>query len=346
MSGEYMITESGKRIAFTWFGKGDPAPSEVEVIFAEQDGGTLISLDHSSLGSGDEWSESIAEIKKGWKNALENLASVVKSGEDIRFVSRPMLGITLDEFNEQIAKKLGLPITKGVRLGGTIDGMGAAAAGLQQNDIIVSMGGKQIVDFETIDKTLNSYRAGDTIEVIFYRDSEKQSVMMTLSGRPIPEIPPTAQGLSEAVAVLYKDIEMMLDDFLAGVSDEEASFKPSQSEWSIKGNIAHFIQGERFWLQYIVELISGHMRFADDYGGNVNEEIEATIAVYPTVQDLVEEYKHKMAETLYLLAHLPADFVANKGAYWQLAYNLLQDPYHFNTHLEQMKTALEAARNQ
>lgn len=345
-SGEFTIAESGKKAAFTWFGKGDPAASEVEVTFTAQDRGTLISLDHSGLGSGEDWSESVVEIKKGWENALENLASVIETGEDIRFVSRPMLGITLDEFNEQIAKKLGLPVTKGVRLGGTVKGMGAAAAGLLQNDILVSMGEKQIVDFETLDQALNTHRAGDTVEVTFYRESEKQSLMMTLSGRPIPEIPPTAQGLSDAVAVLYRDIETRLDEFLTGVSEEEASLKPSPSEWSIKGNIAHFIHGERFWPQFIVELISGYERFADDYGGNVNEGIEATIASYPTVRELVDEYKHNMAETLHLLANLPEEFVANKGAYWQLAYNLLQDPYHFNSHLEQMHTALEAARNQ
>jgi uncharacterized protein YndB with AHSA1/START domain len=345
-SGEFKSAESGEKAVFTWFGKGDPAASEIEVTFTAQDGGTLVSVDHSGLGSGEEWSQSVAEIKKGWQSALENLASVIETGEDIRFVSRPMLGILLDEFNEQIAKKLGLPITEGIRLGGTLEGMGAQAAGLQENDVLVSMGGMPTIDFDTLNKALNAHRAGDTIEVIFYREAEKQSLMMTLSGRPIPEIPPTAQGLADAVAVLYKDIETMLDEFLAGVSEDEASFKPSPSEWSIKGNLAHFIQGERFFQQYIAELVSGHERFADDYGGNVDALIEATIAVYPTTQEMVQENKRSMAETLYLLANLPEEFVANKGAYWRIAYDLLQDPYHFNSHLEQMQAVLEAARDQ
>jgi hypothetical protein len=345
-SGEFKIAESGEKAAFSWFGKGDPGASEVQVTFNAQNGGTLVTVDHSGLGFGEEWSENISEIEKGWKSALENLASVVATGEDIRFVSRPMLGIIVDEFNEQIAKKMGLPITEGIRLGGTVKGMGAQAVGLQQNDVLVSMGGKPTVDFETLDQVLNAHRAGDTIEIVFYREAEKQSLMMTLSGRPIPEIPPTAQGLADAVAVLYKDIETMLDEFLTGVSEAEASFKPSPSEWSIKGNLAHFIHGERFNLQYFTELVSGYQRFADDYGGNIDVEIEATIASYPTLQDLVQEYKTIMDETLYFLTHLPEEFVANKGAYWQLAYGLLQDPYHINIHLEQMQAALEAARNQ
>jgi hypothetical protein len=207
------------------------------------------------------------------------------------------------------------------------------------------MEGMPTIDSDTLNKALNAHSAGDTVEVSFYRDGEKQSVIMTLSGRPIPGIPPTAQGLADAVAVLYKDIETMLDEFLAGVSEEEASFKPSPSEWSIKGNLAHFIQGERFFQQYIAELVSGYERFADDYGGNVDGLIEATIAAYPTTQEMVQEYKRNMAETLYFLAKLPDEFVANKGLYWQLAYGLLQDPYHFNSHLTQMQAALKAARD-
>jgi hypothetical protein len=167
---------------------------------------------------------------------------------------------------------------------------------------------------------------------------------MTLSGRPLPEIPATPQGLADAVSKLYKQIESGLDDFLSGVSEEEAKFKPGPSEWSIKDNIAHFIQGERFFQQYMTELLSGFERFADDYGGNVNEILEATSAAYPTVNAMADEYKLNMAETLQFTAHLPDEFVARKGEYWRLAYGLLQDPYHFDAHLEQMQAALEAAR--
>ena len=167
---------------------------------------------------------------------------------------------------------------------------------------------------------------------------------MILSGRPIPEIPPTAQGLAEEVSKIYKQIETGLVEFLDGVSEEEAEFKPSPSDWSIKENIAHFIQGERFFLLYMAELVSGFERFADDYGGNVNEILEATCAAYPTVNAMVEEYKRNMAETLYFIAGLPDEFLARKGEYWRLAYGLVQDPFHFEGHLVQMKSALEAAR--
>jgi uncharacterized protein YndB with AHSA1/START domain len=343
-SGEYTSVEPGKEVSFTWFGKDEPTQTQVEVLFSPQDGGTLVEVKHKGLGSDAAWENIRAEISKGWKNALENLNSVVTTGEDLRFVTRPMLGIIVDEFNDEIAKKMGLPSSEGIRIGGTVSGMGAEASGIQENDVITSMGGMPTIDFESLNQALNARKAGDTVDVVFYRDGKQQELQMTLSGRPIPEIPATPQGLAEAVTELYKQIESGLDDFLSGVSEEEAAFKPGPSEWSIKDNIAHFIQGERFFQQYMTELVSGFERFADDYGGNTNEILEATSAAYPTVNDMAEEYKLNMAETLYIIAHLPDEFVARKGEYWRLAYGLLQDPFHFDGHLEQMKAALEAAR--
>jgi uncharacterized protein YndB with AHSA1/START domain len=343
--GEYTAADPGKKVSFTWFGRGEPAPTQVEVTFAAQDGGTLVSLDHSGVGSGELWSPVIEEMEKGWTNALENLASICETGEDLRFVTRPMLGIILDEFNEQIAKKLGVPVSEGIRLSGTVEGMGAEAAGLKNDDVLVSMGGLPTIDFDSLNNALNIHKAGDTIEVEFYRGSDKESVMMTLSGRPIPEIPPTPKELAEAVEVIYNDIETKLDAFLDGISEEEASFNPNESGWSVKRNLGHFIQGERSYQQYIADMVSGYERYADDWGGNVNELLDATIAIYPTVPEMVAEYKRNMAETLHLLANLPEEFVAHKGSYWRLAYNSLQDPFHFDGHLEQMQESLDAARN-
>ena len=343
-SSEFTLTEPGKEVSFTWHGRGEPAPTQVKVTFKAQDGGTLVSLDHSGMGTGDEWEQTISEMEKGWKTSLKNLASVQETGEDIRFVMRPMLGIILDEFNPEIARRLGTPTSEGIRLSGTVEGMGADSADLQADDVIVSMGGIETIDGNSLNNVLSVHRAGDEIEIVFYREGEKMSVMMELSRRPIPDIPLTTKELADAVEILYNEIKSMLDEFLVGVTEEEASFKPAPDAWSLKGNLAHFIQGERFYQQYISELVDGYERFADDYGGNCDAFINATIAAYPTIKEMVQEYKSNMAETLYFLANLPDEFVARKGTYWRLAYGLLQDPYHLTSHLEQMQATLDATR--
>lgn len=343
-SGEYLSTDPGKEVSFTWFGKGEPGVSQVKVNFKPQGSGTLVEVNHTGLGSKPEWAATRSEISKGWKNALENLDSVTATGEDLRFVTRPMLGIILDEFNDEIAEKMGLTSSDGIRIGGTVKGMGAEAAGIRENDVITSMGGIATKNYESLNQVLSQHKAGDTIEVFFYRDGKQQNLKLTLSGRPIPEIPPTPQGLADEVAKIYEQIEGNLDKFLTGVSEEEAEFKPEPAEWSIKENIAHFIQGERFFQQYMTELVNGFERFADDYGGNVDPMLEAISAAYPSANAMAEEYKQNMRETLYFIAHLPEEFIARKGEYWRLAYGLLQDPYHFDAHLEQMQAVLDASR--
>ena len=343
-SGSFTQAEEGKKVAFTWFGRGEPAVTQVQVNFTPQDDGTLVTLAHSGIGSGEEWSQSTVEIEKGWENSLKNLVSVLETGEDHRFVMRPMLGIMLNDFNAKIAEQLGVPVSKGIRLSGTVEGMKAGEAGLQADDIIVGMADVEILNFDSIEKALSGYRAGDEIEVVFYRGSEKKSVMMELSKRPLPEIPASANELAELVKAQHQEIETQLDEFLEGVSEEDADFKPEPDSWSLKDNLAHLIQGERFNHIFIVELVGGHERFADDYGGNIDAFNQATIATYPTIQDLVQEYKRSMDETVQILIHIPDEFMARKGSYWRLAYNSLEYPYHFHNHLDQMKATIDEAR--
>src|SRR5688572_24849107 len=78
-------------LGFTWRGPNDPASSEVRVTFTPQgEGGTLVSVTQSGIGSGPEWAESANRIKPLWHDALENLQSILETGTDLRISRRPM----------------------------------------------------------------------------------------------------------------------------------------------------------------------------------------------------------------------------------------------------------------
>jgi len=344
-SGEFLETESGQKLVFTWLGRGEPGSSQVQVTFSEKDGETQVTLEHSGLGIGEDWSRTLGAVESGWKKGLENLASVLATGEDLRFTLRPMLGILIGEFNAEIAEELGVPVTNAVRLDGVVENMGSQAAGLQSNDVIVRMAGIPTVDWDSLTFALQKHRAGDTVEVVYYRGAEKNTVMMELSRRPIPDIPFSTTELVTRVRKIYAEMHAEMDKFLAGVTEDEASFKPAPDEWSIKGNLAHIIQGERGYQSWITELIGGYERVADDYGGNIHAYIDATLAVYPTLPELVNAYKRASTETVELLARLPDEFLERKSSYWRVAYASLEEPYHFRSHIDQMRAALEAARS-
>jgi uncharacterized protein YndB with AHSA1/START domain len=342
-SGEFTALTPGKKVAFAWRGKGEPEATKVQVTLAEKNGSTVVTVTHSGFGSGKAWTRTIKEMTAAWPYSLENLASVLGSGPDLRIVLRPMLGVTLDTFDAETAAKLSVPVVDGVRISGTLEEMGARAAGLQKDDVIVSLGGKK-VSGTTLASALQRRRAGDVVPVVFYRGNEKHKVDMKLSQRPLPEIPPTAAELAEAVRKTYDELDAQLAKCFEGVTEEEASFKATPEDWSAKDVVAHLLAGERDGHSFITEAIDGNMRWYDGFGSNVNARYTAVIAAYPTVQAMLEEYRRNEAETVALLAALPPEFVARKGAYWSLAFGFLQPPFHNHEHFNQIRVAVEAAR--
>jgi hypothetical protein len=68
------------------------------------------------------------------------------------------------------------------------------------------------------------------------------------------------------------------------------------------------------------------------------------VDAYPTLQDLRQELRRNGEETAGMLARLNEEFSNRKASYWRLAYNTLQPLYHLDGHIDQMRAALEAAR--
>lgn len=342
-SGEFISVDVDEEISFTWNGRDEPEPTRVQVTHIDQEEGTLIKLTHSGIGNGEQWSKAAQEFTHGWQVSLENLASVLEIGEDLRFTSRPMLGILLNDFTPEQANALGVPVTEGIRIDSVIDGMGAQSAGLQQNDVIVGMAGTEIHGFQDLSRALQSKVAGDQVEVEIFRGAKKLILTMELSRRPIPEIPGSTGALSQIMSERYANLTVEIDNFFDGVSEQQASYKPSPDDWNMKEILAHLIHGERSQQINIAELVSGYERWADDFGGNLNASVKATVTVYPTLPDILDALKFSFNETIALYNNLPPEFADQKGSFWRMAYNALEGPFHFYSHLEQMKSLLSVA---
>jgi uncharacterized protein YndB with AHSA1/START domain len=343
-SGEYLVLEPCEKIVFSWHGRGEPGISRVKASFKPEGEGAWISLSHSNLGGNKTWSKAYKEIEKGWKIALENLKSVLETGQDLRFVRRPLLGITgLEEVNQELASRHGLPVDSGILIQGVVDGLGAQAAGLQKGDVLVKFAGRDLTNYSSLVNSLSAFRAGDQVKVIFFRDGERKNVKLTLSQRPLPEIPSTAEGLSGAARTIFAEVNADLRKRLEGASEQMAEFQQSPEEWSVKQILAHLIGSERETLSWFSGMIEGQDA---DFAFHVNlpNRVSATVAAYPSISILLEELERNQSETVALLASLPADFVARKRSYWRMAYNVIQTPPHYQDHALQIEAALAAAR--
>lgn len=345
-SGEFTGLVPGKKVAFTWRGPGESDVSLVQVVLAAKDDSTALTITHTGVGSGRKWARTIEEFTREWETALENLQSVLETGQDLRYVRRPMLGINVGEFNAEVAANLGVPVTEGIRLEGVLEGMGAHAAGLLKDDVIVGLGGKKITGWVTLVAALQARRAGDKVAVAFYRGSEKKTVTMELSQRRLPEVPPTAEALAEAVRQMHVQLDAELDTCFEGVPEGEVAHRPAADEWSAKDTLAHLIAAEREAHAWIADLINDDERWSDRFENptSVPARICAIVTVFPTVPALLQELKRHQAETVAMLAALPVEFVARKRSYWPLGRDLLETPEHFRTHFNQIRAAIEAAR--
>ena len=343
-SGEFTSLTPGEEVAFTWGGRGEPAISSVRVTLAPQGDGTHVRVVHDGVGSGEGWEQIVPALQQAWSFSLENLRSIFDSGADLRFTQRPMLGITISDFNADIAARMGVPVSEGICLDGVVPEMGAGAAGLRDGDVIVAINERAVVDWPSLTSALQGQRAGDEVQVTFYRGPEKREVRMKLSGRPLPPMPDTVEELADAVRDRYAVIDSQLSELFDGVTEAQSARRVAPDAWSAREVLAHLIHSERGWQAWMADLVNGQEASYDDWGNNLQTRIEATLDAFPTSGELLEELRRLNAETAAFVSHLPDTFVQErKASYWRMAYQLLEPPHHLRTHMEQMREAIGAA---
>jgi len=331
-SGVFTEVKRGESLSFTWQGVGEPA-SEVHVALREVDGGTDMEVKHDGIAT----SEMAERLNTLWRDGLENLQTFLETGNDLRFIRRPMFGLNgADEMTPELAEKLGCPESEGLRLTGLVDGMGAQAAGLQKDDIVVGLGGREVANFASFVAAIQPHKAGDQVPVKFYRDGELKTVDMTLSSRPAPEIPTTVEGMVEVARGLFATVDKELDELLEGVTEEDAGRRPAPDEWSAKMVLAHLIASERdtqVWIAAMTE----DFDIEQPYHSNSPERVGAIAKVYSPLSALVEELKREEALTVELAASMSEETAGHKHWFNQVATWLSSFDTHHREHFAEIK---------
>lgn len=342
--GEFTALTPGKEITFTWQGRREPAVTDVQITLAAKGNTASVVVTHGGIGTSEEWTATVSEFKSGWETALENLQSVLETGRDMRILRRPMMGIYGGEdITEDLAAQLNIPVTKGSRIEGVVEGMGAQAVGLQSGDVIVKLDEKNIENGKDLISAIQQYHPGDIVTIVFYRGGDQKKVQLQISTRQIPEIPETPAGLAEIAGRLYAENNAELQKCFEGVNEQAAGHRPAPKEWSAKEVLAHLIMSERGFFNQINDTVSGEEPWYDGFGGNISASLTAIISVFPSASDLLHELHQTQAETVALLGALPPEFIARKNKYWRLGTTIPVIGEHIHEHLSQIKAALESA---
>jgi membrane-associated protease RseP (regulator of RpoE activity) len=243
--------------------------------------------------------------------------------------------------DEKLAEKLGTPVARGIQLAGVLAGMSAEAAGLQENDVLITLNDHPMMTFQDFAPALAGKKAGDVVKVAYYRGSELHTIDMELARRPVPEQPQTAAALADLMAAEYTKVAEERDALFASANEAQASARPAPEEWSAKETLVHLLYTER-WLHMAISCIVGEQRT----GGFVNQlELIAALASAYTLDELLFELKKSEAVTVASIRALPESFVTDKRKFFGFVNTLGQGfVQHTRNHFDQIKQALAAAQ--
>ncbi len=104
-------------------------------------------------------------------------------------VQQGILGITTLTENSQQAREEGLDEINGVYVAGVTEDSGAAAAGLQEGDIIKKIGTVRVSKFSELTGYLSSKRPGDEVEVVVDRNGKQMTLPVLLKKRETERLP-------------------------------------------------------------------------------------------------------------------------------------------------------------
>lgn len=150
-------------------------------------GGALVNADGELIGI-----PSVKIVRSGFEGMafaipINTVKNVVDDLVSKGYVARPYLGIT--PFDKPTAARYGysLSIDRGVYVFQVSLGSPADRAGLQRDDIILTIDGKEVNSVSEIRAEINSHKVGDKVKVTYTRGGQSNTVEVTLQEMPAPE---------------------------------------------------------------------------------------------------------------------------------------------------------------
>ena len=189
-------------------------------------GGALVNANGELVGINSVLSSPTgAYAGYGFAIPTSIMTKVITDLKEYGAVQRAVLGIAgrgLDEhFDDEIKEKSEqLGVNEGVWISEVVEGSSASAAGLQADDVITGIDGKNIKTMAELQEELAKHRPGDKVKVKYIRDKKEKSVTVELKN---------AQGNTKVV----KNVDM---DILG------AAFKELPDELKRQLNIGYGLQ--------------------------------------------------------------------------------------------------------
>ncbi|WP_304427047.1 S1C family serine protease, partial [uncultured Adlercreutzia sp.] len=110
-------------------------------------------------------------------NYAVNLANQIIDGQN---PTHAQLGVSLSTVNAQTAQAYGLGADEGALVAAVSEGSGAAAAGIQEGDVITAFDGETVEGASDLMLAVRGKQPGDTVTLTVNRNGQTQDIQVTL----------------------------------------------------------------------------------------------------------------------------------------------------------------------
>jgi len=131
----------------------------------------------------------------GFAIPIEDAMPIVESIIEKGYIAKPYIGISVIDVSAE-TQNYGLP--QGAAVQSVTPDSPADKGGLQQNDIITHVDGKEISGSSALVETVGKAAIGDTLELTVYRKGETKNLTITVGEQVQSAIPETEQQNTQA----------------------------------------------------------------------------------------------------------------------------------------------------
>lgn len=148
-------------------------------------GGALVDLSGAVIGVNTAIASGRSGYYIGYGFAIPiNLAKAVSKDLIAHGkVSRGYIGVNIGEVTDAIAKSIGLDRPRGIIVQGVLEGGAASQVDIKEGDVILEVDGREVNQPNQLQSYIASKSAGETINLVIFRDGDKFERKVTLKAR-------------------------------------------------------------------------------------------------------------------------------------------------------------------
>ena len=151
-------------------------------------GGPMFDLEGNVIGINTALiSPSGGNIGLGFAIPAEQARPVIDALRRGERPQRGYIGVSLQPLDDGIAQSLGIPKNRGELIRSVTPGAAAARAGIEQGDVVITVGGKPVTPDQSLAYLVSNLPIGSRAPIELIRGGERRTVTVTIGERPTDE---------------------------------------------------------------------------------------------------------------------------------------------------------------